>query len=258
MSSLLESFTALYTPLDIEYAQAMSGKYDEFVTFDGYSCACVVALKDDRITGYWRPVVCFGPIEYQQKRIEELWAISQDIYYQDFLIDGNLSPVSRFLLARGYRAELYYTQVIDLTQSVDMLRHDLRKSYHSLVNKDERVEFCDVSTFQGIHEYVKQKRRSQESWDIQKKMETICCHDNGRCGVMFYVGPVWAYYASAAGEDTHACVWSCLMELKQRGVHWCEMGEQVFSGPNEKLVNISRFKAGFSGETRVRLLLKKT
>lgn len=253
--SLLSQHTALYTPEDIEYAQAMSGPYEELWGNEGYEVVCIAGEKDDRVTGFWRPMVCFGEPEHQAVIAESLWAWCNDIYYQDFLIGGALSPVSRFLLGKGYTATPYYTQVIDLTQSVEKLRHGLRKSYRSLVNKQEHVEFCDVATFQGIHEYVKQKQRPQATWDIQKRMNPLCCHDNGRCGVMFYAGPVWAYYASAAGENTHACVWSCLLELKQRGVHWCDMGEQTYG--QDKAGNIARFKAGFSGTTVVRLNLRK-
>lgn len=267
MASLLEQHTSLYGTEDVEYAQAMSGPYTDQSTSECWADVSsmrvtevtgriVAALKDGKITGYYRPMVAFGSETYLTEGIMALWQISQDIFYQDFLVDGRLSPISRFLLDKGYRATPYYTQVIDLTQTVETLRHNLRKSYHSLVNKQEQVEFCTVDVFQGIHEYVKQKVRPQESWDLQKKMNTLCAHDNGRCGVMFYVGPVWAYYASAAGDHTHAAIWACMLELKRRGVHWLEMGEQVYQG-DEKAVNISRYKKGFGGETRVRLNLRK-
>jgi hypothetical protein len=255
MTNLLENMTALYTPEDIEYAQVMSGSYLD-LSVDAGAFVCIAAWKDGKITGYWRPMVCFGPNGAQTSWfMDRIWSESQDIYYQDFFIDGTLSPISRFLLVEAYTATPYYTQVIDLSQSVEVLRHGLRKSYHSLVNKQERVEFCDIKVFQGIHEYVKQKTRPQESWDIQRKMNLLCCHDNGRCGVMFYVGPVWAYYASAAGENTHAAIWACLLELKQRGVKYCEMGEQTYG--LDKAGNIAAYKRGFGGVTRVRLNLRK-
>lgn len=264
---LLEQQTALYTMRDIAYAQVMSGPYQDLYVTECWADAqsllvqnvtgkCVAGLKDGKITGFWRPVVCFGSEEFQRDQAERLWLISWDILYEDYLIDGALSPISRFLLGKGYVATPHYTQVIDLRKSEEELRHDLRKSYHSLVNKG--AEKIVAKQFHSIHERVKGKTRPIASWIIQFGMDTACyANEDKTAGVMFYAGPVWAYYASAAGDNTHACIWAALMELKQRGVQFCEMGDQVLSGPNEKMMNISRYKSGFGGSTKVRLILRK-
>ena len=105
--------TALYSELDKEYNQLMSGPYKDL------GCA---GLKDGRITGFWRPVVGI-----YVEQLFKLWSVSQDIYYMDFLENG-LSGVSKVLLLKGYTATPYYTQIIDLTKSEQELKRDLRKS----------------------------------------------------------------------------------------------------------------------------------
>lgn len=256
MQPQIEQHTALYTPLDIEYAQEMSGPYEEVAVENQRSYAAVAALKDGRVTGLWRPVVVFGNEVYQRKRIEGLWCYSQDILYEDYLVDGQLSPVSRFLLERGYCATPVYTQVIDLTLSETLLRQQVRKSYKSLIHKTDDVWACDVHSVRAIHLKARGVTRSDASWQIQGRMQTVCFADGERAAVMFYQGPVWAYYACAAGDDGHAALWLALLELQSRGVQFVEMGDLVFAGDAKK-VGISRYKMGFGGTTKMRLLLRK-
>ena len=269
MTSLIEARTALYTPDDIAISAIMSGPYrersawtcrrwSEDIKAPMQEAVTIAGEKDGKITGFYRPMICFGPDQWQEAEIGRLWECSQDIVYQDYLLDGRLSPISRFLLARGYKAEPYFTQVIDLRRTEEQLRREVRKSYRSLINKQEEVRFCAVSVFQGIHEKVKGKTRAQETWEIQMKMNTVCaCRNDMTAGCMFYYGPQWSYYASAAGDNSHACIWSCLMELKKWGVQFAEMGEQTWNQTDPKLVNISHHKAGYGGQTQVRLNVSK-
>lgn len=256
MTDLLSQHTALYTPLDVEYSQVLSGPYEDL------SCAeddfvVVAAQKAGRAAGFWRPMVAFGNEDRQKCYIEGLWQEFPDIVYEDYLVDGALSPISKFLLCRGYRATPHFVQVIDLRQSESALRGGLRKSYRSLVNKDDGVEQCDVAMYQRIHESIKKSKRPQATWDIQARMIPLCFHDAGHCGTMFYVGPRWAYYASAARDGVHACIWASLLELKRRGVEFVEMGEQVYQSDDPKAIGIARLKSGFGGSPRVRLILRR-
>jgi hypothetical protein len=251
--SILEQHTALYTMRDIAYAQCLSGPYANFCKEEP-GAVLIAGEKNGRTTGFWRPMVCFGPDDFQEGSIESVWAWCRDILYEDYLIDGTLSPISRFLLGKGYVATPHYTQVVDLRKSVEKLRHDLRKSYRSLVNKS--AEKIVAKQFQSIHERVKGKTRSIASWIIQFGMDTVCyANPEKTAGVMFYAGPVWSYYASAAGDNTHAAIWSALMELKRRGVQFCEMGTQEWG--EGKMASIARYKSGFGGSTKVRLILRK-
>ncbi len=264
---LLENYTALYSPLDIEYNQAMSGPYEDLrilhidkMTNEGIG-ELIAGLKDNRITGFWRPMVCFGNNAFQREHIERLWQISDDIYYQDFLIDGRISPITKFLLEKGYKATPYYTQVIDLTKSVEELHADLRKSYKSLINSEEVEAINDITILKGMHYKARgRKTRSDETWNIQQKMindgEAICLRCEDSIG-LFYTGKVWSYYACGVGEKMHPVIWSAVKHAYYaKKSKFFEMGEQVFSG-DEKLVNISKFKRGFGGFCEMRLHLCK-
>jgi len=277
---LLEQHTALYTPLDLEYAQEMSGPYrslcdssdgsraetgaHRFLTAAGCPGVCVAAVKEHRITGFWRPAVCFGSPWFQRAQLNLWLTVTNDILYEDYLVDGELSPISRFLLERGYTATPVYTQVLDVTLAESLLRQQMRKSYRSLVNKQADVWECTVADVRAIHLKYRGVTRSDASWRIQERMQTVCFADGERAAVMFYVGPRWAYYAAAAGENGHACLWAALMKLKERGVYDVEMGEQVFTptlGAHQdemyKAMNIAAYKRGFGGVTKTRLLLTK-
>jgi hypothetical protein len=182
--------------------------------------------------------------------------MSNDIVYLDYLIDGEVSPISRFLLEKGYLATPVYTQVLDVTLAESVLRQGLRKSCRSLVNKQADVWECDVPTVRAIHLKSRGVTRSDASWRIQERMDTVCFADGEHAGVMFYCGPRWAYYACAAGENGHACLWAALMKLRTLGVQFVEMGDQIFSGDPKK-VNIAAYKRGFGGVAKTRLLLTK-
>ena len=267
MSSIkrIREISALYTHLDFQYNDAMSGPYENLYlrTEEGET---VAALKDGRITGAWRPMVCVGSDKYQKAEIQRLWDISRDIYYMDFLIDGQLSEVSRFLLKKGYEARPVYTQVIDLSKPKDVLKSELRKSYKSLVNKYEGIRLIQIGEYKFLHEQVKGKKRDEKTWDIQAKMK-LSIRRQGDCAVMFYGNDEGiAYYASAVGDNVHALIWLVIENYYNFCFKYVELGEQVFypgqemlngKFATEKNVNISAFKKGFGGKTVTRLILEK-
>ncbi|KKN49893.1 hypothetical protein LCGC14_0638190 [marine sediment metagenome] len=260
VSTLVSMQTALYSDLDKEYNQAMSGPYEDMGS---------VGLKDGRITGYWRPAVGLTV-----EQLMNLWQTSQDIYYMDFLENG-LSPVSKVLLLKGYTATPYYTQIIELLKPVEVLKQELRKSYKSLVNKNVIINDMDeITPFRRLHEKVKGVTRSQETWDIQQKMlwkkQAFCLtqtHFKTRrnplpsntvtdAGMLVYYNEYMAYYASGCSTvDSHALMWQAIVKAKELGCKRFEMGEQVFD--DTKKGNISKFKRGFGGDTEVRLILER-
>ena len=251
----LEELTALYSPLDIEYSQVMSGPYEDLSYHDG-DTKVIAGLKGGRISGFWRPVVAVGGDKDLKLHIERLYDICPNIYYMDFLIDGKLSVISQILLRHGHKARPYYTQIIDLTKSEEELHADLRKSYKSLVNKLDNLYVMAVAQYKGYCEVIKGKTRSDETWKIQEKIHPICCVREDS-GCMFYKYKDGAYYFNGYGSGSHSCVWwAIIKELKRTGCKYVEMGEQVFSG-DPKLVNISKFKRGFGGTCQTRLILEK-
>lgn len=259
---MIEKHTALYSDLDIEYSQAMSGPYEN-LCHKSEDAVLIAGFKEGKITGFWRPMVAFGDERKLKMLIEDLWGISQDIYYQDFLIDGKLSVISQFLLRHGYKATPYYTQVIDLTKSEEDLHADLRKSYKSLCNK--KTSTADgFSVLRKLHREQRGKTRDEKTWDIQEKAWQIhsallvTCKYREAAG-LFYYNKHFSYYFSGASKPnstSHHVIWGAILTLREMGVEYFEMGEQVFSG-DEKLVNIAKFKRGFGGKTVTRLNLTR-
>ena len=277
----INDYTALYSPLDIEYQQEYSGPYED-LSMNGGAGICIASSHVNnigwrksskscvhklplKITGYGRPVVIFGTDMFQRTAIRRLWKHNQDIAYMDYLVSGNMSPVTKFLLDKGYEAVLSYTQVINLQKTERELKHDLRKSYKSLITKDGYVssDKLKVFTLKNIHVKVCGRHvRSHRSWYLQAVMvlrsEAFTCFDKSDdAGVLFYANGDWAYYAcsKSLGPNTHHLIWKGMLELKARGVKYFEMGEQLFT--DDKAGNISKFKRGFGGETKTRLLLRK-
>jgi hypothetical protein len=263
---MIENLTALYSPLDIEYSQAMSGPYED-ISYHGEDCTVIAGLKDGCITGFWRPVVAVGDEKALKLQIVRLWEISRQIRYMDFLEGGKLSIVSQFLLRQGYVARPYFTQIIDI-RDIAEARKGIRKSYKSLCNKEGRyiptpeiIHRWGIWTeFKSFHRRCHGCERPDSTWDIQSRMidagEAILCVNEWNAGVMFYVRPPSAYYACAAiGAGAHKLIWAGIEYLSKNGVTHLEMGEQVFHG-DKKLVNISKFKRGFSGTTQARLILE--
>lgn len=255
----LSELTALYSELDCQYNQAMSGPYTD-LSVRNDDCAIVAGLKDGRISGFWRPMVAVGTDKALQDKIERLWLISQDIYYMDFLVVGELSVISKFLLKQGYQARPYYTQIIDKTMPMEYLHAQLRKSYKSLVAKDEKINYGTIEDYRSCHERFGGHKRPDATWDIQCSMmnrdEAFVLTDGPDAAVLIYDNDYTAYYAggrSAPEKNTHSLLWGGI--IRSRATSF-ELGEQVLYG-DEKLVNISAFKKGFGGRTVTRLILEK-
>ena len=56
--------------------------------------------------------------------------------------------------------------------------------------------------------------------------------------------------------NTHPLIWKSILKLKDLGCDSVDMGEQNFT--SDKAGGISRFKAGFGGQAKVRLLCANT
>jgi len=255
-SHLIEKYTALYSPLDVEYAQSMSGPYRD-LSVRSHDCEVVAGLKGGEITGFWRPVVSAGnPILVRAKMIA--LASRGDVTYMDFLEGGELSDASLVLLKLGYKATPYLTQIIDLTQSIEALKGGLRKSYKSLVTKGNPRFTHNAYHVYEMRNRVKDTRsRPVESWKIQNKMcrqgQGFVVYDDDMA-VMVYHNKYSAYYASAVSRDnanTHHLIWAAILEAKRLGCRMFEMGEQKYDD------SISYFKRGFGGSTHARLILTK-
>jgi len=256
----LEEMTALYSPLDIEYAQEMSGPYVDYSTLQK-DFNVIAGMKDGQITGFWRPMVCAGDDQLCNWYVQDLYLESQDITYMDFLLNGRLSGASKFLISKGFKATPIYEQVIPLSIPEAELKANLRKSYKSLVTKGNPTVNPKVwlDIVKQIHGQYGGKLRSAKTWSIQQQMSDggggFCVVDSGSYALVYH-NKYRAYYASGRGPNNHAAIWYAMLEARKRGCMYFDMGEQVFSG-DEKKVNISKFKRGFGGFTQTRLILQK-
>ena len=270
----LKYLTALYSSLDQEYNQAMSGPYED-LSYHGDDCKVIAGLKDGRISGCWRPVVALGDDKGLKLHIERLFNICSNIYYLDFLINGQLSVISQFLLRHGHTARPYYTQIIDLTKSEKELHAGLRKSYKSLCNQGFGGIDTALGPLRKLHLDVREQKRGFDTWQIQAKMidmqqAFVSIQDEEKAACLIYHNRHTSYYACGASEkdvNSHSCVWMAVLQAKALGCNAFEMGEQVFDvgAPMmergklsmKKDVDISLFKRGFGGRTQMRLILEK-
>ena len=137
---MIERYTALYSNLDRQYSEVMSGPYQD-LSSDG----TVAALQGGKITGYWRPTVI---VTDHLREIKRLWDVSRDITYLDLV---PMSPAAKWLLQHGYQATPQFTQVICLEE---LKWSDVRDSYKSLINGD--LDNCklrnDIMIYKEIHQ----------------------------------------------------------------------------------------------------------
>ena len=250
---MISNYTALYSKLDRLYNDTMSGPYED-LSSDG----TVAAVQAGKITGYWRPVII---VENAMEEMRKLWDVSCDIGFLDLMINGVLSPASKFLLSHGYHAEPVYTHVIDTANDKWA---NVRKSYQNLVNRETDIHLStDMMKYMKYHiEQSGRRTREPRTWKIQQQMidvgEGFLIEKGDMEGAAFFMhNDKWAYYASAKCDgNSHSIIWHGIQECKRRGIRFIEMGEQIFHG-NEKMINISNFKRGFGGKTYCRLLLRK-
>ena len=204
-----------------------------------------------------------------------------EFVYRDFLIGGNLSPLSKYLLSIGASIKQCFTQVIDLEQSEKTIRKNIRKRYSSFINwglreltltinnKSSNFSWSEMQAFQKLHFKVSGRNtHTEESWRRQYEMcltgeafVVMAEFDGELVSAGFFTNSHDSCYygASASRRDLfekpifHALLWTAIMHAKLIGCKWFEVGEQVYTNINqasEKESGISKFKAGFGGTTK--------
>lgn len=184
------------------------------------------------------------------------------------------------LLKQKYFDRSSLTQIIDLRQEEKQLFSEIRKGHKSdikkgnytieffdkeniteaIINEYRRIYECDAGKVtrnsEMAHHYLKFVQDGYGIVGIAKKNE----ENVAVIIVTFYKNT--AYYSSYAELTEqlngipvgHMLQWNTILLLKQRGIQFYEMGEQVFgkthyNNPDRKLINISNFKRGFGGYT---------
>lgn len=185
------------------------------------------------------------------------------------------------MLKYGYLDQSSMTQIIDLRQEKEELYADIRKGHKSDIKRGKifKVEIFDrqditeemIELYKKIYEEDAGKvTRNSELYryyfDFIKSGKGIIAFGsiNGKTvGVaIITIYKNTAYYSSYGELEEelnhvpigHTLQWEIINYLKEYGVEFYEIGEQVFgkthySNPENKLINISNFKRGFGGYT---------
>jgi len=156
--------------------------------------------------------------------------------------------------------------VIDLTE--DDLKKNLRKSYKSLVNKQDGIIFSStIYNLKQLHfKSSGRQTRSDETWGIQQIMIdagegfVVELYKDGTLisAAFFMKNEYCCYYAVAAslkGVNSHPVIWAAIEYCKAEGLKRFELGEKLEGTEKEK--NISKFKAGFGANLEKRLVDKE-
>ena len=186
-----------------------------------------------------------------------------------------------YLLKYGYMDESGMTQLIDLRQSIDKLYSDVRKGHKRHINRGKiyDIKIYDqhnitdemIELYKDIYEkHAGKVTRNSELYRYYlefikngKGLAAFGSIDGQEVGVVVVtIYKNTAYYSSYGELEEelnhvpigHVLHWEIINYLKEHGIEFYEMGEQVFgkthySNPDTKLINISNFKRRFGGYT---------
>jgi FemAB family protein len=209
------------------------------------------------------------------------------VNYQDYLLNSQLSFLSKLLYDFGAVSVPKFIQTLQLNLHESELRQQIRKSYKSLINWGEKtltirllnsrnIKKEDIEEFRQLHiQVAKRETRSQETWDIQYEQvlhnEAFVIlgelEEELVTAAFFVHSKKCCYYGASASKRelfdkplSHYVLWRAILHAKGLGCRFFEMGEQFYSKNQEpfhsqKELGISLFKSGFGGQTDVRLYL---
>ena len=211
-------------------------------------------------------------------------AVTGNITYRDFLIDGALSTLGQHLIHRGASERANFSKVIDLRRSESQLWRDVRKSYSSLINWGLRelqpkvfdsnsLTWEQMQAFRELHiAEAGRETRSEESWrrqlDLVHAGEAFVVFGLWQgeivsAGLFIHSKAVCYYGVSVSRRDLfekpmfHAVMWKAILHAKALGCRWFEAGQQLSpkhhqdSKTSKKELGISEFKAGFGGRVQM-------
>ncbi len=198
-------------------------------------------------------------------RLDDFWRSSRWLEYE--LAYGDAQGTRSAQLA----AAMWRTRVVDLARPVEALWRDVRRSYHALIHRAERVWPMQVMTDTDVGVDLPGPRvlHAVESGRVTRPLRTWALMadwtraESGLCvsardddppyhmvGFAYFIRDgAWGYYASAATvrrDLNHAIVWRAMLELRSSGVRWLEMGWQG-EAQGDKGKSIEFFRRGFGG-----------
>lgn len=203
---------------------------------------------------------------------------------RDYLVGGEISPLTEVMLRHGGISHHHFTQTVDLQPSVEERFAELRKNFQKILRKEREGFTLDVVTarqvtrahlddFARLHlGFYGKALRTQASWDAI--LASVRADEGfmvvGRQGerpvsmAYFAVSDRHCLYASGVNDTaaygnglSHRVLWRAMEHARERGCVHFELGEQLYPGmyPDlpEKFRAIGHFKAGFSNTTAARL-----
>lgn len=167
-------------------------------------------------------------------------------------------------------------RVVMLQRPESALWRDVRRSYHALIHRAEerfriqRMSLADLSGQSPLCECMAlhavcagRQTRPWETWDLMGRWASDGHADvwlafddtistvSPAAFVYVYRWKGWAYYghaASIAPDATHALLWAAIRYLSRTGVEFLDMGSLPAGEPDEKALNVHKFKCGFGGQ----------
>ena len=188
-------------------------------------------------------------------------------------------PYIELLNDRNFSHSIKWSRIINLKRTEKFLWSSIRKSFKSIINKglkEQEILLIDHINFdknilkriQDLHHIVSGRiTRSQASWDIQfdaiknDMAFAFCAFENNNISsaIYFINNRRNAYYSVGIYTDEakekmygHCLIWRAILYCKERGINLCEIDMDLkfrgLTNIDEKLKQISYFKAGFGGE----------
>mgnify|MGYP006415574661 FL=1 len=210
--------------------------------------------------------------------------INGEVRIRDYLIGGEISPLSSYIMLKGANALPNFIRVIDLTKDAVQLKSQVRKSYGSLINwglrelepqiiDKNKIKWGHFLQFRELH--IRESGRETRSIKTWRRQYDSVLNGEGflvfghlenkliSAGYFSVSQTNCCYGVSASRRDLfhkplfHSLMWKSMLYAKEIGCRWFEVGEQHFLNHptghhvTKKEQGISDFKAGFGGKTRL-------
>ena len=202
-------------------------------------------------------------------------------HYKDFGFSENISYPDWYI----FKAKFSY--VIDLSQNIDELYRNVRKSNKPLINRTRRETkyfILDSSNFNQsvfdryveLYLSVKGNKRSLSVFSLDAiaikdglEVLLVCEYNDLIVGaIALHTYNQKARYNSSVQDPKfdrliypiHFLLWQAILYLNEKDFDCFEIGEQVVSGDsvNDKEKNLSHFKAGWGGKLEPCLKIQKS
>ncbi|WP_405641522.1 GNAT family N-acetyltransferase [Streptomyces sp. NBC_00019] len=250
-----------------------------------------------RLSAYGRPLMLVedrtAPARLRRQaaaaihtRIQELTERygAERYHARDYLVGGEISPLTEVLLRHGGVSRHHFTQTVDLRPPAEERFAELRKNFRKILRRDRGGFALDVVTardvtrahlddFVRLHlEFFGKTLRTRASWDsilasvrADEGFMVIGRQDDRPVAMAYFaVSDRYCLYASGVNDAdsygsglSHRVLWRAMEHARALGCVHFELGEQLYPGmyPDlpEKFRAIGHFKAGFSNTTAARL-----